>query len=116
MVSNLPSTFNASLSYDAHNAYLNLALNFAQAAGLNGNQRNVGNALTNFFNTNGGIPMAFAALSPAGNDTHWRGPETRSVTAPARWTRRTTSWASRACCSTNDRNRHRRASRRRSSC
>jgi uncharacterized protein with beta-barrel porin domain len=34
--------------------------------GLNVNQRSVGNALTNFFNSNGGIPMAFGALSPSG--------------------------------------------------
>jgi uncharacterized protein with beta-barrel porin domain len=66
LVSNLPSTFNASLSYDAHNAYLDLALNFAPAAGLNGNQRNVGNALTNFFNATGSIPIVFGALTPAG--------------------------------------------------
>jgi uncharacterized protein with beta-barrel porin domain len=66
LVSNLPSTFNASLSYDANNAYLNLALNFSPAAGLNGNQGNVGNALTNFFNATGSIPIAFGALTPAG--------------------------------------------------
>ncbi len=51
---NLPASFKTSLSYDANNAYLNLALIFRAAAsfggGLNVNQQNVGNALTNFFN------------------------------------------------------------------
>src|SRR6202034_3847960 len=52
--------------------YLNLALNFTPptapnfGGGLNGNQRAVGNALINFFNTTGGIPMVFGALTPAG--------------------------------------------------
>ena len=64
---NLPSGFKSSLSYDANNAYLNLALNFtAPPGGLNGNQQNVGNALTNFFNRTGGIPLVFGALTPAG--------------------------------------------------
>jgi hypothetical protein len=64
--SNLPANFSASLSYDPGHAYLNLALNFTIPAGLNVNQRNVANTLTNFFNTTGGIPMAFGALTPAG--------------------------------------------------
>ncbi len=54
------------MSYDDNNAYLNLILNFAVPSGLTGNQQNVGNALTNFFNTTGGIPLAFGALSPQG--------------------------------------------------
>src|SRR6185436_15705499 len=33
---------------------------------LNGNQNNVANALINYFNSNGGIPLAFATLSPSG--------------------------------------------------
>jgi uncharacterized protein with beta-barrel porin domain len=33
---------------------------------LSGDQRNVADALTNFFNTTGGIPLAFGALSPTG--------------------------------------------------
>ena len=55
---NLPSGFNTTLSYDATHAFLNLALNFVPppapnfGGGLNGNQQNVANALTNFFNTN----------------------------------------------------------------
>jgi uncharacterized protein with beta-barrel porin domain len=64
--SNLPASITPSLSYDADNAYLNIAINFAVPGGLNQNQQNVGNALTNFFNSTGGIPLAFAALTPAG--------------------------------------------------
>jgi uncharacterized protein with beta-barrel porin domain len=64
--SNLPSTITPNLSYDANNVYLNIALNFAVPGGLNQNQQNVGNALTSFFNTTGGIPVTFAALTPAG--------------------------------------------------
>jgi uncharacterized protein with beta-barrel porin domain len=63
---NLPANFSTGLSYDADNAYLNLILNFAIPGGLNGNQQNVGNALTNFFNASGGIPMVYASLSAAG--------------------------------------------------
>ena len=69
--SNLPSGFTSSLSYDADNAYLNLALFVPPAgpgpfSGLNANQQNVANALTNFFNTTGGIPLVFGSLTPAG--------------------------------------------------
>jgi len=63
---NLPSSVSASLSYDAHDVFLNLTLNLSVPGSLNGNQQNVANALTNFFNANGGIPGAFAVLSPAG--------------------------------------------------
>jgi len=62
----LPSNFHTTLSYDTHDAYLNLALNFAIPGGLNTNQQNVANSLTHFFNTTGSIPVAFGALSPAG--------------------------------------------------
>jgi autotransporter-associated beta strand protein len=82
--SNLPTNFTTSLSYDIKNAYLNLALNFNPSgsnssgstpsgssassfgSGLNVNQQNVGNTLTNFFNATGGIPLVFGALTPAG--------------------------------------------------
>ncbi|MEO6840567.1 MAG: autotransporter domain-containing protein [Bradyrhizobium sp.] len=69
---NLPTNFTTSLSYDAKDVFLNLALNFTPSAapgfgsGLNTNQQNVGNTLTNFFNTTGGIPLVFGALTPAG--------------------------------------------------
>jgi uncharacterized protein with beta-barrel porin domain len=69
---NLPSNVSASLSYDAHDAFLNLTLNFVPPSapnfggGLNGNQQNVANALVNFFNATGGIPFVFTTLTPAG--------------------------------------------------
>jgi uncharacterized protein with beta-barrel porin domain len=75
---NLPTNFRTTLSYDAKDAYLNLALNFAPpitpsgpsapnfGGGLNVNQQNVANTLTNFFNTTGGIPLVFGTLTPAG--------------------------------------------------
>ena len=69
---NLPANFTTSLSYDANHAYLNLTLNFTPprppnfGGGLNINQQNVANALINFFNTTGGIPLVFGALTPAG--------------------------------------------------
>ncbi len=56
----------ATLSYDPTHAYLNFALDFGATPGLNVNQRNVGAALTNFFNANGGIPVSFATLTPGG--------------------------------------------------
>ena len=62
---NLPGGFAASLSYDTNHAYLDLSLNFAPPH-LNVNQQNVANALVNFFNTTGGIPIVFGALTPAG--------------------------------------------------
>jgi autotransporter-associated beta strand protein len=76
---NLPANFKPTLAYDKTHAYLNLALNFApttpastpgsgtpNSGGLNGNQQAVGNALTSFFNTTGGIPLVFGTLTPAG--------------------------------------------------
>ncbi|WP_050032537.1 autotransporter domain-containing protein [Bradyrhizobium sp. LTSP857] len=66
----LPSGFTASLSYDAAAAdvYLNLAFGVVPlpGTGLNTNQQNVGNAIVNFFNSTGGIPIVFGALTPAG--------------------------------------------------
>ncbi|WP_051443994.1 autotransporter-associated beta strand repeat-containing protein [Afipia sp. P52-10] len=74
---NLPTNFTPSLSYDANNAYLNLTLNFVPpdpelpvgpnfGGGLNVNQSNVAAALVHSFNTAGGIPLAFGALTPQG--------------------------------------------------
>jgi uncharacterized protein with beta-barrel porin domain len=63
---NLPQGASDSLSYDAHNVYLNLKAGFTDYTGLNVNQQNVANALTNFFNTTGGIPAAFFGLSRGG--------------------------------------------------
>jgi autotransporter-associated beta strand protein len=64
----LPANFSSSLSYDNNNAYLNLTLNFIPPpnSGLNVNQQNVGNAIVGFFNSTGGIPLVFGALSPQG--------------------------------------------------
>ncbi|HYW63783.1 MAG TPA: autotransporter domain-containing protein, partial [Bradyrhizobium sp.] len=69
---NVPTNFTSTLSYDANNAYINLALNFVPnpapnfGPGLNINQQNVANMLVNFFNTTGGIPLAFGSLTPTG--------------------------------------------------
>jgi uncharacterized protein with beta-barrel porin domain len=66
VVSNM-ANLQSTLSYDAHDAFLNIKLSFVPPSGsLNANQQNVGNALTNFFNSTGSIPAAFAALGPAG--------------------------------------------------
>src|ERR1700730_12060041 len=63
---NLPSGFTSSLGYDINDVFLNLALGFATPGGANGNQQNVANALTNFFNATGGIPAIFGSLTTAG--------------------------------------------------
>jgi len=63
---NFPSSLAAGLSYDANNAYLDIRLKLTQLPGLNANQRNAANALSNFFDNTGGIPMVFGTLSPAG--------------------------------------------------
>jgi autotransporter-associated beta strand protein len=64
----IPSGFKASLSYDAHDVFLNLALNFIPppGSGLNANQQNAANAIVGFFNTTGGIPLVFGGLTSAG--------------------------------------------------
>jgi uncharacterized protein with beta-barrel porin domain len=67
---NLPSNFGESLKYDGTHAYLDLKLFFVPPAppafgnGLTGNQNRVGNTLVDYFNTTGGIPLAFG--TPAG--------------------------------------------------
>ena len=69
---NVPTNFTSTLSYDANNAYISLALNFVPnptpnfGGGLNVNQQNVANTLVNFFNSTGGIPAVFGSLSPGG--------------------------------------------------
>ena len=84
----LPTNFQDSLSYDSKHVFLNLALNFSPPGGgggppsggnggspsgggssnggLNENQQAVANALTGFFNANGGIPFVYGTLTPAG--------------------------------------------------
>ena len=64
---NLPSSFSSSLSYDANNAYLDLTLLYVGGpGGLNLNQTNVANALTDYFNRTGGIPQVYSGLTGAG--------------------------------------------------
>lgn len=73
---NLPSGFKSALSYDPNNAFLDLTLDFTPAPtpapaqpvnqGLNPNQTAAANALTGYFNRNGGIPAVFGSLTPAG--------------------------------------------------
>jgi hypothetical protein len=63
---NLPTGATDSLSYSGNDVYLNLKAGFTQYTGLDINQQNVANALTNYFNTTGGIPAAFFGLSPNG--------------------------------------------------
>jgi autotransporter-associated beta strand protein len=65
VVSNVPN-LSATLSYDANDVFLNVALRFTTPGILNPNQQNIANVLTKFFNTNGGIPVAFASLTPTG--------------------------------------------------
>jgi autotransporter-associated beta strand protein len=61
-----PGGLVGTVSYDPTHAYLNFALNFAAKYALTVNQQNVATTLGNFFNANGGIPLSFAALTPAG--------------------------------------------------
>ncbi|MFT4121132.1 autotransporter domain-containing protein [Bradyrhizobium sp.] len=62
-VTGLSGNITSHLSYDANNVYLQLAME--TPTGLNVNQGNVSNTLVNVFNS-GGLPAAFAGLSPAG--------------------------------------------------
>jgi autotransporter-associated beta strand protein len=67
---NLPAGFTANLSYTASDVILNLTATLGQASGpsalgtggLSGNQRNVANALNNFFNSGGALPPAFVSV------------------------------------------------------
>lgn len=65
---NLPTNFVSGLSYDTNNVYLNLTLTFPPGSfgGLDPNQQNVANTLSNYFNSTGGIPLVFGLLSPGG--------------------------------------------------
>ncbi|MBI1262019.1 MAG: autotransporter domain-containing protein [Rhizobiales bacterium] len=64
--SSLPSNISAALGYDANNVYLDLTLSYTPPGGLNTNQQNVGDALTDYFNTNGGLSTLFTDLSANG--------------------------------------------------
>jgi autotransporter-associated beta strand protein len=64
---NLPANFRTTLNDDANNVYLDLAFGFAPPpSGFSTNQQRLANVLVNFFNANGGIPLAFGALTPQG--------------------------------------------------
>ena len=77
--SNLPSGFKAALSYDRTHAYLDLSLVFIPppGTGLNANQQKVGNAIINFFNANGSIPLVFGGLWARPRPDRSRPPSTR---------------------------------------
>ena len=60
---NLPAGFSSTLSYDSNNAFIDLTMNTASGSI---NQQNVSNALTNYFNRNGSIPVVFTGLTPTG--------------------------------------------------
>ena len=53
------------LSSDATNTYLNIALDFGARSNLNINQQNVANTLTNFFNTKAFLPRSPRSRRPA---------------------------------------------------
>lgn len=59
-----PAGLVGTFSYDAHNAYLQFG--YGAPSGLNINQGNVATTLGNFFNSTGGLPAAFAFLTPSG--------------------------------------------------
>jgi outer membrane autotransporter protein len=60
---NAPANFNAGLSYDANNVFLNLTAMLGGSAGaLSGDAEDVGTAINGFFNRGGALPPAFAAL------------------------------------------------------
>jgi YVTN family beta-propeller protein/autotransporter-associated beta strand protein len=68
--SNLPAGFTANLSYTGSDVILNLTATLGQPSGpsalgtggLSINQKNVANALNNFFNSGGGLPPAFVSI------------------------------------------------------
>ena len=62
---NLPVGVSDSLSYDAHDVYLNLTAAFSNYIGLSANQQAVANTLTSYFNSTG-LPAAFFRLSRNG--------------------------------------------------
>jgi len=60
---NAPGGLVGSISFDPFHVFLNFALDFGSKGGTSTNQQNVGNTLTNVFNTTGGIPLSFASLT-----------------------------------------------------
>jgi autotransporter-associated beta strand protein len=59
---NLPSNFNASLSYNSDDVFLNLNAVLGTGSGAVGNQANVANAVNNFFNSGGALPPNFQTI------------------------------------------------------
>ena len=64
-VNSLPAGVVGTLAYDANNAFLSLSLNYNAVGNLNTNQQNVSNALNQFFNANGSIPVSYVGLTPS---------------------------------------------------
>jgi len=65
---NMPANFKTNVSYDSSHAYLDLSLAFTPPpnSGSNGNQQNVGNAVSDYFNSGGSMPLVFGALNAGG--------------------------------------------------
>ena len=57
-----PPNFQANLTYDARNVFLNLTAILGLGGNLTVNQNNVATALNNFFNTGGTLPPNFATV------------------------------------------------------
>ena len=57
-----PPNFQANLTYDARNVFLNLTAVLGLGGNLTVNQNNVATALNNFFNTGGTLPPNFATV------------------------------------------------------
>lgn len=61
---NLPAGFQAALSYDANNAYIDLEILLPSLTGLNLNQGGVAAAIGDYFTRTGGIDPIYAVLTP----------------------------------------------------
>jgi autotransporter-associated beta strand protein len=60
--SNLPASFEASLSYTSTDVLLNLAAMLGADTSLNGNPQHVADAINSFFNNGGTLPSGFSTL------------------------------------------------------
>jgi autotransporter-associated beta strand protein len=65
---NMPANFKTNVSYGSSHAYLDLSLDFTPPpnSGSNGNQQNVGNAISASFNSGSSMPLAFGGLTASG--------------------------------------------------
>jgi uncharacterized protein with beta-barrel porin domain len=59
---NVPVGLAESLSYTATDVLLNLTATLGQGGGLNGNRQSIANAINNFFNNGGTLPLGFLSL------------------------------------------------------